>query len=77
MAEAVAVAAQLPVFPRKLADQAQAVRLLLRAAARPMTPQQVAQSFKVAGPARVEEVQETLVQLGQAREASVAGTYSA
>jgi hypothetical protein len=60
--------AQLPRFPVRLAEQSKVVCQLLKAAARPLTAKQVAQSFKGAKVAKVEELLETLVYLGQARE---------
>ena len=71
-------AAALPVFPKRLADQSQAVRQLLRNAARPMTPREVAGSFagKVRAD-RTEEVLEMLVTMGQAREVPGQGGYTA
>ena len=66
-----------PPFPRKLADQSQVVRQLLRNVARPMTPQQVTKSFKGVRADRVEEVLEMLAAMGQAREVPEQGGYTA
>lgn len=72
------VAAQtIPAFPSRLAEQSQAVRLLLRGAARPLTARQVAGSFKGLGEARAEELLETLAVLGQAREVAGQAGYTA
>lgn len=72
-----AATAKLPIFPKRLGDQSQAVRQLLRAAARPMTPQQVAKSFKGVRADRTEELLEMLVSLGQAREVVGQAGYTA
>lgn len=60
--------AERPTYPHKLAEQAAAVRQALQGAARPLTAQQVARLFKGARTASVDEVLETLVALGQARQ---------
>ncbi|WP_407543013.1 hypothetical protein Q0M94_25415 (plasmid) [Deinococcus radiomollis] len=67
----------VPVFPSRLAEQSRVVRQLLRSAARPLTASQVAKSFKGVGEARAEELLETLVILGQAREVPAHGGYTA
>ena len=54
-------------WPASMAEQAQAVRRVLLAAGGPVTARQVAAGFAGARPARVEELLETLVMLGQAR----------
>ena len=75
---AVPVAAeQILAFPARLAEQSRVVRQLLRTAARPLTAQQVARSFKGVGEGRAEELLETLVFLGQAREVPAHGGYTA
>ena len=74
---AVVAALQIPVFPSRLAEQSRVVRQLLRSVARPLTAQQVARSFKGVGEARAEELLETLVELGQAREVPAHGGYTA
>jgi hypothetical protein len=51
-----------------MAEQAQAVRQALLAAGGPVTAKQVAAGFTGARPARVKELLETLVLLGQARQ---------
>ena len=56
-------AEQISAFPARLAEQSRVVRQLLRAA-RPLTAQQVARSFKGVGEGRAEEMLETLVFLG-------------
>jgi hypothetical protein len=68
---------QVPVFPSRLAEQSRVVRQLLRSVARPLTASQVAKSFKGVGEARAEELLETLVVLGQAREVPAHGGYTA
>jgi hypothetical protein len=55
-------------WPASMAEQAQVVRQALLAAEGPVTARQVAASFTKARPARVEELLETLVLLGQARQ---------
>jgi hypothetical protein len=73
-----AVAVQvIPVFPSRLAEQSRVVRQLLQSVARPLTASQVAKSFKGVGEARAEELLETLVILGQAREVPAHGGYTA
>jgi hypothetical protein len=57
-------------WPATMAEQAQAVRQALLAAGGPVTARQVAVGFAGARPARVEELLETLVLLGQARRLS-------
>lgn len=65
---AAAPEAERPAYPQKLAEQAAAVRQALQGAARPLTAQQVARLFRGARTASVDEVLETLVALGQARQ---------
>jgi hypothetical protein len=77
VAAAPITAEQIPVFPARLAEQSRVVRQLLRTAARPLTVQQVARSFKGVGEGRAEELLETLVFLGQAREVPAHGGYTA
>jgi hypothetical protein len=55
-------------WPAAMAEQAQAVRQALLAAGGPVTAKQVAAGFTGARPARVKELLETLVLLGQARQ---------
>ncbi|MCL4301118.1 MAG: class I SAM-dependent DNA methyltransferase [Anaerolineae bacterium] len=57
-------------WPATMAEQAQAVRQSLLSAGGPVTARQVAAGFAGARPARVEELLETLVLLGQARRLS-------
>lgn len=57
-------------WPATMAEQAQAVRQALLAAGGPVTVKQVAAGFIKAPAARVEELLETLVLLGQARQLS-------
>ncbi len=68
---------QIPTFPAKLSDQSRVVRQLLRSAARPLTASQVSRSFKGVGEGRAEELLETLVALGQAREVANHAGYTA
>uniref|UniRef100_UPI003450DAA0 type IIL restriction-modification enzyme MmeI n=1 Tax=Deinococcus sp. TaxID=47478 RepID=UPI003450DAA0 len=75
--EAEIAAAKLPMFPKRLAEQSQAVRQLLRAGGRPLTPQQVARAFRGVRASTTEEVLEMLVSLGQAREVPLSGGYTA
>jgi hypothetical protein len=56
------------VWPASMAEQAQAVRQALLAAGGPVTVKEVAAGFTGARPARVKELLETLVLLGQARQ---------
>ncbi|GGJ65531.1 class I SAM-dependent DNA methyltransferase [Deinococcus aquiradiocola] len=72
-----AAAEQVPTFPARLAEQSRVVRQLLRTTARPLTAQQVAKSFKGVGEGRAEELLETLVALGQARQVPTYGAYTA
>ena len=65
-----AVEAQAPkksAWPKGLAEQAQSVRGALDAFNGPATAEQVARSFKRAQTARVTELLDTLVSLGQCR----------
>ena len=71
------VEAKKAVFPRKLAEQSQVIREVLRGAAQPMTAGQIAKQFKSARTDRVEEVLDMLVALGQAREVPEHQGYSA
>lgn len=64
---AVASKAERAPFPRGLADQARAVRAALAAEARVVTADELSKRFQRAPVARVEELLETLVSLGQAR----------
>lgn len=59
--------AKLP-WPKKLADQAQAVAQQLQLATKPVTPAELAKSFTRANVDQVTEMLETLVSLGKARE---------
>lgn len=72
-----AAEARKPTFPRKLAEQSQLIRQVLRDAARPMTAGQVAKVFRSARADRVEEVLDMLVALGQAREVPGEEGYTA
>jgi hypothetical protein len=60
-------------WPASMAEQAQVVRRVLLAAGEPVTAQQVTALFAGARPARVEELLETLVMLGQARRLAEGG----
>jgi hypothetical protein len=62
-------------WPKSIPEQARAVRQALAAQRGVVTPQQLASAFKRANVARVEELLQTLVSLGQAREVS-AGRYA-
>jgi hypothetical protein len=73
----VAALQQIPTFPGRLADQSQVIRTLLRGASRPLNARQVAKSFKGLGEGRAEELLETLVVLGQAREVADHSGYTA
>ena len=55
-------------FPGKLSEQAQAVRQVLQASARPLRTVEIAGRFKSVRKDRVEELLEMLVELGQARQ---------
>ena len=67
--------AKLP-FPANLAEQAKAVRNALAARAGVVTPAQLAKSFQRARVDRIEELLQTLVLLGQARQVEE-GKYAA
>ncbi|MBA2731538.1 MAG: class I SAM-dependent DNA methyltransferase, partial [Acidobacteria bacterium] len=56
------------VWPKNIPEQARAVRQALAAAAGVVTPQQLTKRFARANASRVEELLQTLVSLGQARE---------
>ena len=56
------------VWPKTIPEQARAVRQALAAAAGVVTPQQLTKRFARANASRVEELLQTLVSLGQARE---------
>lgn len=58
------------LWPKALSEQAQAIRASLKGQALPVTAQQLARTFERARLDRVEELLETLVSLGQARELS-------
>ncbi len=62
-------------WPKSLAEQARAVQSALSAAQRVITATELAKGFKSARVDRVEELLQTLVSLGQAREVE-AGKYS-
>lgn len=64
---AVAPKAERVPFPKGLADQARVVRAALAAEARVVTAAELSKRFQRAPVARVEELLETLVSLGQAR----------
>jgi hypothetical protein len=63
-------------FPANLAEQAMAVRNALAAHPGVVTPAQPAKSFKRARADRIEELLQTLVLLGQARQVEE-GKYAA
>ena len=77
VAETETAEAKKAPFPRKLAEQSQIIREVLRGAAQPMTAGQIAKHFKSARTDRVEEVLDMLVALGQAREVPGHQGYSA
>ena len=62
-------------WPKSIPEQARAVRQALAAGRGVVTPQQLAAAFRRANVARIEELLQTLVSLGQAREVS-AGRYA-
>ncbi len=62
-------------WPKSLAEQARAVQSALSAVQRVITAAELAKGFKAARTDRVEELLQTLVSLGQAREVEV-GKYS-
>jgi len=64
------------IFPANLAEQARAVRNALSAHAGVVTPAQLAKSFQRARVGRIEELLQTLVLLGQARQVEE-GKYAA
>ena len=66
--------AKLP-WPDTLAEQAKALRTALASQPKPATPDQLAKTFARANLDRVEELLETLVSLGQARQ-TTNGTYT-
>ncbi len=70
-----AVAAKQP-FPANLAEQARAVRNALIAQPGVVTPAQLAKTFQRARADRIEELLQTLVLLGQARQV-MEGKYAA
>ncbi|HZZ41877.1 MAG TPA: type IIL restriction-modification enzyme MmeI [Tepidisphaeraceae bacterium] len=55
-------------WPKSLADRAKRVRTALAAAGKPVTSKEIAKAFKNANTEQVEELLDTLVSLGQARE---------
>lgn len=57
-------------WPKSIPEQARAVRQALAAGRGVVTPQQLAAAFRRANLARIEELLQTLVSLGQAREVS-------
>jgi hypothetical protein len=75
-AKAVAGSKAKSPFPPNLAEQARAVRGALSAHSGVVTPAQLAKSFQRARVDRIEELLQTLVLLGQAREVE-AGKYAA
>ncbi len=62
-------------WPKTMPEQARAVRQALAAQASIVTPQQLARAFTRARVERVEELLQTLVSLGQARQVG-AGQYT-
>ncbi|MDT4895363.1 MAG: hypothetical protein QOH25_440 [Acidobacteriota bacterium] len=75
-AKAVAGSKAKPPFPANLAEQARAVRGALSAHSGVVTPAQLAKSFQRARVDRIEELLQTLVLLGQARQVEE-GKYAA
>jgi SAM-dependent methyltransferase len=75
-AKAVAGSKAKPPFPANLAEQARAVRGALSAHSGVVTPAQLAKSFQRARVGRIEELLQTLVLLGQARQVGE-GKYAA
>ena len=64
-----AVVADEPLeFPSRQAEQAQAVRQVLREARRPLRPNDIVAYFRSVRSDRVEELVEMLVELGQVRQ---------
>lgn len=63
-------------WPKKLADQAQAVAAVLQGATKPVTPAELAKSFTRANVEQLTELLETLVSLGRAREVT-SGRFAA
>lgn len=57
-----------PLFPNRLSEQAQAVREILQRSARPLVAEDIAERFTGKQQARIEELMELLVGLGQARQ---------
>ena len=55
-------------FPKTLSEQARAVRAMLQTQTKAVTPLELARQFTRARAERVEELLQTLVELGQARE---------
>jgi hypothetical protein len=74
--KAVAGSKAKSIFPADLAEQARAVRNALAAHSGVVTPAQLAKSFKRARVDRIEELLQTLVLLGQARQVEQ-GKYAA
>lgn len=64
---AAAAPGQKQPWPAAMAEQAQAVRAVLHSFEQPVSPAQVTAAFERAPKARVAELLETLVSLGQAR----------
>ena len=62
-------------WPKAIPEQARAVRQALATARGVVTSQQLARAFKRANVERIEELLQTLVSLGQAREVG-AGRYA-
>lgn len=73
--ETVATKQEKQAWPKSLAEQARAVQSALSTAQRVITAAELAKGFKSARADRVEELLQTLVSLGQAREVE-AGKYS-
>lgn len=63
------------VWPKTIPEQARAVRLALATERGIVTPEQLAKAFTRARVDRIEELLQTLVSLGQAREVST-GRYA-
>jgi hypothetical protein len=74
-APAASVKTERQTWPKSIPEQARAVRQALAAQRGVVTSQQLAAAFRRANVARIEELLQTLVSLGQAREVS-AGRYA-
>jgi hypothetical protein len=64
--EAVTTSRGRQPWPANLPDQVRAIKDVMRSSA-PLTPQQIASTFRPASRTRVTEILETLTALGQAR----------